>query len=91
MDVTFSSPQYLPPGSPHILGCIFFKALNLSDQNLISQNFKLKKCPFTMCVKFNTKDKGSVISFILHDKLDGHTKHIVIADFFQSAVLYMNV
>ena len=36
-----------------------------------------------MFAKYHTKNKGYIISFIFHDKLDGHTKVIVISDLFQ--------
>ena len=35
-----------------------------------------------MCAKYHTNKKGYIISFIFHDKLDGHTQIIVISDFF---------
>jgi hypothetical protein len=73
-------------GWPQVLGCILL-GLKFERSNFDQPEFQIKTIPSTMCVKFNTKDKGSIISFIFHDKLDGHTKHIVIADFFQSAVL----
>ena len=44
-----------------------------------------------MCAKYYTKNKGYIKSFIFHDKLDGHTKVIVISDFFQNAVLCMDL
>jgi hypothetical protein len=40
-----------------------------------------------MWSKYHTKNKSYIISYIFHDKLDGHTKLIVISDFFQNAVL----
>jgi heme-degrading monooxygenase HmoA len=39
--------------------------------------------------QYHTKNKGYIKSFIFHDKLDGHTKVIVIS-VFQNAVLFMD-
>ena len=44
-----------------------------------------------MCAKYQTKNKDYIISFVFHDKLDGHTKVVVISDFLQNAVLCMDL
>jgi hypothetical protein len=46
IEANFSSPQYLRPGWPEVLGGFCFWALILSDQNLISHDqseFRIKK------------------------------------------------
>jgi hypothetical protein len=53
---------------------------------MISQNFKLRKSISNVCQISHQKNKGYIKSFIFDDKLDGHTKVIVISDFGPSGV-----
>ena len=54
---------------------------------MIGQNFKLRNSVSNVC-KISDQKQKLYQKLYIHDKLDGHTKDIVISDFFQNAVLF---